>query len=241
MAFVPFAHSVLGTGEYAAQAAAWATHDARWALLVGEYRLFFTASPPFAALMGPGVVERINEGVAGPGWPYIPAAPEEEEPGDPWSEAWPLQSARLGGVTQEGLLSQSPPLFAQLQQMVLEWEAALHAAPPTAPPPPPTAPPPAPVTPPTDLSASLPSMSHLMPSKQQPPPQPQPQQPPPPSPSGGTHESLPDLEEDDEEAVPELLSDEEDGRPSPRPVLASPSLAGAGADRELGLTWSWGG
>jgi len=38
---------------------------------------------------------------------------------------WPLQSAGLG-VTQEGLLSQSPALLARLDEMVVGWENALH-------------------------------------------------------------------------------------------------------------------
>ena len=76
----------------------------------------------------PNVVRTINAQAA-PAirWPYLSAAPEHEEPAlrGAVGVPWPLQSIGLG-VTQEGLLSQSPPLFDRLQAMVSRWQLALR-------------------------------------------------------------------------------------------------------------------
>jgi len=162
--FVPFAHALLQDGEMAAEVAAWAAHDPAWAALLGRYREFFEASPRLAPLLQPNAVRDINL-AAQPGWPYIEPAPEQEDPAlrGRQDEPWPLQSPGRG-FTQEGLLSQSPRLFQELQFMVRRWEQALPPPPPPPPPPDPTpvtpprppapdAPPPAPRRPPLPASA----------------------------------------------------------------------------------------
>ncbi|EOD12958.1 hypothetical protein EMIHUDRAFT_464794 [Emiliania huxleyi CCMP1516] len=115
--FVPFVHALLQDGEMAAEAAAWAAHDPAWAALLERYREFFEASPRLAPLLQPNAVRDINL-AALPGWPYIEPAPEQEDPAlrGRQDEPWPLQSPGRG-FTQEGLLSQSPPLFQELQFM----------------------------------------------------------------------------------------------------------------------------
>ena len=135
---------MLQTGEFVDNAMAWASHDPAWAVLVTDYRAFLAASPDLAPLLQPGVAQ---QQLAGPGWPYIPAAPLPpppnhpnaalhipEDPADPTTQPWPLISPNLGVATQEGLLSQSPLLFARLQEMILRWRGGLQLPPQPLPP-----------------------------------------------------------------------------------------------------------
>eukprot|EP00964_Phaeocystis_antarctica_P159186 scaffold130138_cov60-Phaeocystis_antarctica.AAC.1 len=127
----------------AAEAMAWASHDSGWAALLGQYRQHFENTPHLAPLLLLNAVRDINAAAAPGRWPYLNPAPEHEDPAQRGraDESWPLQSPGLG-VTQEGLLSQSPLLFATLQEMVLRWEQALPPPPPPPPAPPPPPPPP---------------------------------------------------------------------------------------------------
>ena len=121
-AYVPFIHSVLESGEQTGRAAELAALDAEWLVLVGDHRACLATLAP--AVLEPGCVERTN-GLATAGkWPYIPAAPTGDEPLDPFTQAWPLLSRGAQGdyYSQEGLLSQSPLLFARLQEMVRRLE-----------------------------------------------------------------------------------------------------------------------
>ena len=129
--FVPFCHAILADGEQAAAQAAWGSHDPRWHQLVADYRAFYTVNDSLSPLLEPNTVRDVNTQVPARHdgeWPYIHAAPRTQEPENAM-HAWPLQSPGLG-YTQEGLLSQSVTLFAQLQAMVLEWTQALQLQPP---------------------------------------------------------------------------------------------------------------
>mmetsp|Transcript_12333 Transcript_12333/g.39194 ORF Transcript_12333/g.39194 Transcript_12333/m.39194 type:complete len:1191 (+) Transcript_12333:346-3918(+) len=146
LVYVPLVHAILqsdaaAAGEYAADAAAWASHDPAWVLLVAEYRAFLLGSPHTAVVgvLVPGAVQQRNAAAQAPNapsWPYIEASPPDEAPENPMLEAWPLESAGLG-VTQEGILGQSPELFARLMEMVRRWLVAIQPAPAPEPAPPP--------------------------------------------------------------------------------------------------------
>jgi len=84
-----------------------------------------TAEAPH--VLQPGHVRDASVAARPGEWPYVPAAPDRDEPADPSTQAWPLQSG--GRYTQEGLLSVSPVLFARLQELVLQLQAAFRSRP----------------------------------------------------------------------------------------------------------------
>ena len=136
--FVAAVHDILQSGEaggrYSAFAAAWESHDPRWAPLMNDYRAFFATSP-HADLLMQGRLREYNANAQTGNtygvvvWPYVSPAPESQAP-QGLCEPWPLTYRSLG-VTQQGLLGQSAILFAHLNEMVREWQTALKMAPPT--------------------------------------------------------------------------------------------------------------
>ena len=146
-AYVPFIHAVIQSGDTAMteSAARLAKHDYQWDALVRDYGSRLSRVAP--EVLQPGHVNQTNRasGLSSLPWPYIPAAPLSDEPADPSTMSWPMLSRGEGaGVdngggalgagssteklfyTQEGLLSESPVLFAKLQEMVRRIEASLQ-------------------------------------------------------------------------------------------------------------------
>ena len=122
--YVPFIHAVLDDDELMADRYAWASVDMRWNTLVNEYRAFYAQSASLAQYLRPGYVQQHQfraQRFERPRWPYLHAARYGQEPRNPMTQSWPLESEGLG-VTQEGFLSQSPQLFARLQEMIGDWE-----------------------------------------------------------------------------------------------------------------------
>ena len=135
-------HAILGSGYYQDEAEAWAEIGGEaWDHLLSAYRDFAGRSPVLCSIMVPcSSGHTLFVGMRSMEFPYIPAAPEAQEPD--FYEPWPLMHA--GRLTQEGFLGQCPHLFQHLQQLIVRMcqntssvaPAAPAVAPPATPPPP---------------------------------------------------------------------------------------------------------
>ena len=93
-AYVPFLHTLLHTGEAAVEmrqlggAAIAAGLGEELAALCGAYHEYMTAEAPH--VLQPGHVRDASVAARPGEWPYVPAAPDRDEPADPSTQAWPL-------------------------------------------------------------------------------------------------------------------------------------------------------
>ena len=135
--YVPFIHAVLRSGhcenEIATLRSLSPEHALRWDNFVSRYRHVISTSVALGFLLSAQNVQEVNEGwdavrpMPRP-WPYLPAA--EETDGEVQVLAtgevgmrWPPRGANNERFTQEGVLSQDPLLFHQLQVFFREWQA----------------------------------------------------------------------------------------------------------------------
>jgi len=121
--YVDFIHDVLGTGEKAVDIAAWSELGAEWRQLVQKYRTYAAGSPLLAPLLQgvPQDMRRLDHPNPSRNWPYLPASDDSDAPDDLIAGAWRLRMGGTGCLTQEGFLSQSPQLFAELQELIRDW------------------------------------------------------------------------------------------------------------------------